>query len=72
MPIKYPHVKLDILPDDGSDDYRLNSLAVVGAVIRALRRAGVAPRDIDNYQLDALSGDYNHLMSVTMETADIL
>ena len=64
MQVKYPNVILESLPDD-------NAIAVVGAVIRALRRAGVSPRDIDNYQLDALSGDYQHLMSVTMKTVDV-
>tara|TARA_R110002110_G_scaffold315391_1_gene528503 strand:- start:195 stop:398 length:204 start_codon:yes stop_codon:yes gene_type:complete len=63
--VKYPNVSVTLVGTDCS------ALAVVGAVIRALRKAGVAPRAIDDYQAEALSGDYNHLLSVTMETVEV-
>ena len=65
MSVKFPEITVSLVGSDGS------ALAVVGAVIRALRKAGVAPRAIDDYQAEALSGDYNHLLSVTMETVEV-
>jgi hypothetical protein len=65
MNVKFPEVTVSLVGSDSS------ALAVVGAVIRALRKAGVAPRAIDDYQAEALSGDYNHLLSVTMETVEV-
>jgi cobalamin biosynthesis protein CbiG len=65
MNVKFPEVSVTLVGTDGS------SLAVVGAVIRALRRAGIKPRAIDDYQAEALSGDYNHLLQVTMATVDV-
>ena len=65
MNVKFPEVTVSLVGTDSS------ALAVVGAVIRALRRAGVAPRAIDDYQAAALSGDYDHLLSVTMETVEV-
>jgi len=63
--VKYPNVSVPLVGSDG------NSLAVVGAVIKALRKAGVSPREIDNYQNEALSDDYSHLLTVTMATVEL-
>ena len=65
MNIKFPNITVQLTGRDGS------ALAIVGAVIRALRKGGVGPRDIDDYQAAALSGDYDHLLSVTMDTVEI-
>ena len=65
MNVKFPEVSVTLVGTDSS------ALAVVGAVIRALRRAGVAPRAIDDYQAAALSGDYDHLLQVTLQTVDV-
>ena len=42
MNIKFPHITVQLSGRDG------NALAIVGAVIRALRKGGVGPRDIDD------------------------
>tara|TARA_R110002110_G_scaffold107257_1_gene268306 strand:+ start:122 stop:322 length:201 start_codon:yes stop_codon:yes gene_type:complete len=65
MSVKFPEVSVTLVGTDGS------ALAVVGAVIRALRKAGIPPRAIDDYQAEALSGDYDHLLQVTLQTVDV-
>ena len=66
MKIKFPEVRVMLSGQDGS------VLGVVGPVIKAMRRGGVAPRDIDNYQAAALSDDYEHALSVTIETVELI
>lgn len=46
-----------------------NAFAVMGAVIRALKQAGQGDR-VAEYQERATSGDYNHLLAVSMEYAE--
>lgn len=44
-----------------------NAFSIMGRVTRALRGAGYTKEEIDRYTADATSGDYNHLLAVTME-----
>ena len=44
-----------------------NSLSIVGHVKDALRKAGADEEYVKNYQMEALSGNYDHLLVVTME-----
>jgi hypothetical protein len=48
-----------------------NAFAVMGSVKQALKSAG-APKDIcSEYMSKAMSGDYNHLLAVSMEYVDV-
>jgi hypothetical protein len=60
--VKYPAVKVRLVGEDG------NAFAIMGRVVRAMRRAKLPPEAIDEYRRDATSGDYNHLLAVTMAT----
>ena len=44
-----------------------NAYSVMGYVIQAMKREGFSKSEIDDYQADAKSGDYNHLLSVSAE-----
>lgn len=57
-------VKVKLVGEDG------NAFAIMGRVKQAMRRAGVAKEVIDQYIADATSGDYYHLLAVTMEYVD--
>jgi len=59
---KFPEVEVDLVGEDG------NAFSILGRVVQAMRRAGVSKEDIDTYQTEAKSGDYNNLLSVTMAT----
>lgn len=51
---------LDLVGIDG------NAGAVIGAVARALRRAGNPPHIVDAFRLEATKGNYDHLLQIAM------
>ena len=57
-PLTKPTVKL--IGEDG------NAFAVMGSVKNALKRAGADQEYIDRYLKEATSGDYDHLLAVSM------
>lgn len=48
-----------------------NAFLIMGAVTKALREAGVSKDEIDAYLKSAMSGDYDHLLRVTMQTVAV-
>lgn len=48
-----------------------NAFAIMGRVIEALRRGGRADL-IEEYKREAMRGDYNHLLLVTMEFVEVI
>lgn len=59
---KFPNVKVKLVGEDG------NAFSILGRVQKAMMRAGVDKGEINAYIEDATSGDYNHLLVVTMNT----
>lgn len=47
-----------------------NAYSVMGYVIQAMKREGFSKSEIDDYKADAMSDDYNHLLSVSAEMID--
>jgi hypothetical protein len=47
-----------------------NAWAIMGRVSAGLRRAGNTKEVIDAYTKDAMAGDYNHLLRVSMDHVD--
>ena len=62
-PLTKPTVKL--IGENG------NAFAIIGSVKKALRRAGADKEYIDRYLSEATSGDYDHLLAVSMEYVDV-
>jgi len=62
-PIKKPVVQLI-----GSDS---NPFAIMGTVKSALKKAGADQEYIEQYITEATSGDYDNVLTVTMEYIDI-
>ncbi len=52
---------LELMENDG------NAFAVMGAVTSALRKAGRTNEEVHEYQSQAMSGDYNHLLAISMQ-----
>jgi len=48
-----------------------NAFAIMARVIKALRRAGYDKQFIDEYLKEAKSGDYDHLLQVTMDYVEV-
>jgi hypothetical protein len=65
MSVKYPNVTVELVGSDG------NAFAVLGAVTKAMKRAGVAGADIVAYKKEAMSDDYDHLLQTTMKTVNV-
>ena len=62
-PLNKPTVKL--VGEDG------NAFSIMGSVKQALRRAGADKEYIDKYLKEATSGDYDHLLVVSMEYVNV-
>ena len=58
--VKYPNINVELVGNDG------NAFAIMGAVTKAMRRGGIDRKKIEEYKAEAMSGDYNHVLSTTM------
>ena len=63
--VKYPEVTVQLVGNDG------NAFAVMGAVSKALRRAGVSKEEVDKYKEESMSGDYDHLLRTAMKWVEV-
>lgn len=62
MEVKCPEVKsVKLVGEDG------NAFAILGRVMRAMKLANVSPELIEQYRVEATSGDYNNLLMTTMK-----
>ena len=60
----YPDVEVELIGQDG------NAYAILGAVGKALRRAG-HEEAAEEFMLEATSGDYNHLLNTAMKFVEV-
>jgi len=49
-----------------------NAFAVLGATVKALKLYGADKEYTDRYIDEAMSGDYDHLLGVTMEYVNVV
>ena len=61
---RYPDVHVQLSGEDGS------AFAILGRVNRALRDARVPRAELDQFQMEATSGDYDHLLATAMRWVD--
>lgn len=57
----YPDVVVPLSGEDG------NAFAIIGRASKAMRRAGIAAGVIDQFQREATSGNYDHLLQTVMK-----
>jgi hypothetical protein len=48
-----------------------NAFSIMGAVTKAMRRAGVSKEEQDQYFKEATAGDYDQLLATTMDWVDV-
>lgn len=65
MDVKYPDIEVELVGQDG------NAFAIMGAVSKALRKAGVSKEEIDQYKEESMSGDYDNLIRVAMSWVNV-
>lgn len=56
MEPRYPNVKVQLTGQDG------NAFAILGAVSKALKRAGASTEEQKDFYNEATSDDYDHLL----------
>jgi hypothetical protein len=62
---KYKDVVVKLTGEDG------NAYAILGAVQRAMRKAGATKEELDAFFAEATSGDYDHLLATCMRWVDV-
>lgn len=62
---KYPEITVKLSGEDG------NAFSILGAVSRALRKANVEKKEIEEFQKEATSGDYDHLINTAMRWVEV-
>lgn len=63
--VKFPNVTVQLLGQDS------NAFMIMGLVQRAMRKEGVPAADIKAYMEEAMKGDYDHLLRLTMRTVNV-
>ena len=48
-----------------------NAYAIMGSVIRAMRKHGCTQEEIDAYRAESRAGDFDNLLQVAMCTVDV-
>lgn len=59
--MKYPNVYVKLVGEDG------NAFSILARVSNALKKAGVSKEEISQFQKEAMSNDYNHLLNVVQD-----
>ena len=49
-----------------------NAFAILGRVKKALHKAGYSKEEVDDYLQEAMNGDYNNLLSVSMKWVNVI
>ena len=55
--VRYPGVAVQLIGESG------NGFVIIGRISAALRKAGAAQAEITEFQNEATSGDYQHLLA---------
>lgn len=63
--VKHPEIEVTLVGEDG------NAFAIMGRVARALKRAGVAQTEVDEFYAEATSGDYDNLLQTCMKWVEV-
>ena len=58
---KYEEIEVQLTGNDG------NAFAIMAAVTKALAKAGVSREEIEQYQTESMSGDYDNLLRTAMK-----
>lgn len=65
MSPKYPNVKVKLVGEDG------NAFFILGRVAQAMRRSGISNEEIEKFQEEATSGDYDNLLAIVMGCVNV-
>ena len=63
--VKYPNINVQLTDEDD------NAFSIMGAVSKALRKAGVPAEKIKKYTNESMSGDYDNLFRTAMSWVNV-
>ena len=63
--MKYPNIEVQLTGTDG------NAFAIMGAVSKALKSAGVNTLEVKEFTTEAMSGDYDSLLVTCMKWVNV-
>jgi len=63
--MKYPDVHVKLSGEDG------NAFAIIGAVQRGMKRAGISVEERNAFFAEATSGDYDNVIQTAMRWVDV-
>lgn len=62
---KYPDIDVRLTGEDS------NAFSVISRVVKALKDAGVSREEVEEFQTEAMSGDYNNLLQTCMRWVNV-
>jgi hypothetical protein len=63
--VKYPNITVKLTGRDG------NAFSIIGRVGIALRAAGVSEAEREEFRKEAMSGDYDNVLTTCMKWVDV-
>lgn len=63
--VKYPNVSVQLSGEDG------NAFMMISRVATALRRASVPADEVAEFQNEAMSGNYDHVLQTILKTVEV-
>ena len=63
--VRFPGVVVQLTGIDG------NAMVIIGTVTRALRRGGATSADIEEFMAEAMSGDYDNVLTTCMRWVEV-
>ena len=59
-------IEVELVGNDG------NAFVIMGSISMAIREAGGSDEDVKEYKREAMSGDYDNLLRVSMDWVDVV
>ena len=66
MEPKFPEIEVQLSDEDG------NAFSIIGRIRKAMRNGGVPDEDVQAFQDEATSGDYDHVLQTAFRTVTVL
>lgn len=64
-PLSYTKPEVQLSDEDG------NAFIILGKVKKAMRQAGATQEELDAFQKEAMSSDYDHLLQTCMDYVEV-
>ena len=63
--VKFPEITVQLIGQDG------NAFMILGLVTKALKQADVDPALVEQFEAEAMSGDYDNLLATVQQWVNV-